>query len=91
MLNSLMLLSYSESSGDDIAQVMTSFKRTDGQSLPEGHSVANGVLYLYDIKPADAGEYACVGSNRVTGSILYTIYAFVEVIGESLLLVFGYL
>ena len=63
--------------------VLTSFTRSDGQPLPSGHYVANGIMYLYDVIAEDAGEYACIGKDRTTGSILYTIYATVQVVGRS--------
>ena len=65
----------------DVNEIVTSFRRSDDRLLPAGNRVSNGVLYLYDVHPDDAGEYACIGTNRNTGSILYTIYATVQIVG----------
>ncbi|XP_047486490.1 basement membrane-specific heparan sulfate proteoglycan core protein-like isoform X30 [Penaeus chinensis] len=66
--------------GPDAASITYDFRRSDNRPLPRGYRIENGVLYLTSVDQGASGEYACVGSDRISGRILFTIYATFEVI-----------
>ncbi|XP_042860326.1 basement membrane-specific heparan sulfate proteoglycan core protein-like isoform X47 [Penaeus japonicus] len=66
--------------GPDAASTTYDFRRSDNRPLPRGYRIENGVLYLTNVDQSASGEYACVGSDRISGRILFTIYATFEVI-----------
>ncbi|KAF2367998.1 Laminin G domain [Trinorchestia longiramus] len=69
-----------DDSSVDFRDVETTFRRADDRPMPPTHRVQDGVLYLYDITREDGGEYACIGTDRLSGQILFTIYADVLVV-----------
>lgn len=68
--------------GPDASSTIYDFRRSDNRPLPRGYRIENGVLYLTNVDQSASGEYACVGSDRISGRILFTIYATFEVIGK---------
>ncbi|KAK3867232.1 hypothetical protein Pcinc_027289 [Petrolisthes cinctipes] len=57
-----------------------SFRRADGRTVPQGIVTRDGVVYFNNVDEAVSGEYACVGTDRVTGSVLLTISYNIEVL-----------
>lgn len=57
-----------------------SFRRSDGRALPPSAVTRDGVMYLSNVDETASGEYACVGADRISGSILFTIYYIIEVL-----------
>ncbi|CAL4124571.1 unnamed protein product, partial [Meganyctiphanes norvegica] len=55
------------------------FRRSDNRPLPDEHTISNGVLAINNIGPEASGEYACVGINQASGSVLFTIYSVLQV------------
>ena len=49
--------------------------------MPQNHQIHDGVLYINNVQPSDAGEYSCLGIGP-TGSVLFTATARLVVIGE---------
>jgi len=49
--------------------------------MPLNHHISDGVLYINDVQPSDAGEYSCLGIGP-TGTVLFTATAHLVVIGE---------
>ena len=74
---------FADSPSGDTSQIETTFRRTDFRPLPSSYRSEGGILYLYNVQPEDAGEYACIGRSRETLQILYTIYATVVVVGKN--------
>ncbi|XP_066985998.1 basement membrane-specific heparan sulfate proteoglycan core protein [Macrobrachium rosenbergii] len=68
--------------GSDRESTQIDFKRTDDAPLPRGHRIQGGVLYLNNVDDSAAGEYVCIGSDRISGSILFTIYSYIQVLGD---------
>lgn len=55
--------------------------RTDGKPLPSSHRLQDGVLYINNVQPEDAGEYSCLGI--VEGDIiLFTASARLAIVGR---------
>jgi hypothetical protein len=49
--------------------------------MPQNHQIHEGVLYINNVQPSDAGEYSCLGIGP-TGTVLFTATARLVVIGE---------
>lgn len=49
--------------------------------MPQNHQIHDGVLYINNVQPSDAGEYSCLGIGP-TGTVLFTATARLVVIGE---------
>jgi hypothetical protein len=49
--------------------------------MPQDHQIHEGVLYINNVQPSDAGEYSCLGIGP-TGTVLFTATARLVVIGE---------
>jgi len=49
--------------------------------MPQNHQIHDGVLYINNVQPSDAGEYSCLGVGP-TGTVLFTATARLVVIGE---------
>jgi len=49
--------------------------------MPQNHQIHDGVLYINNVQPSDAGEYSCLGIGP-TGKLLFTATARLVVIGE---------
>jgi hypothetical protein len=49
--------------------------------MPQNHQIHEGVLYINNVQPTDAGEYSCLGIGP-TGNVLFTATARLVVIGE---------
>lgn len=76
----MFFLHFSDLNADNIQY---SFRRTDGEPFSQGVVVRrDGVMELSNVDETASGEYACVGTDRVTGSVLFTVYYFVEVLGK---------
>ena len=68
--------------GPDTERLEFSFRRNDNRPLPRGARTDKGTLYLTTVDESASGEYACVGRDSVTGTILFTIYTTIEVLGK---------
>ncbi|XP_045130066.1 basement membrane-specific heparan sulfate proteoglycan core protein-like isoform X13 [Portunus trituberculatus] len=68
------------SGGPESEQLEFSFRRSDNRPLPQGSRSHQGTLYLTAVDESVSGEYACVGSDRITGIIRFTIYTTIEVL-----------
>ncbi|KAK8399442.1 hypothetical protein O3P69_003493 [Scylla paramamosain] len=66
--------------GPESDQLEFSFRRSDNRPLPQGSRTHQGTLYLTVVDESASGEYACVGRDRISGSILFTIYTTIEVL-----------
>jgi hypothetical protein len=55
--------------------------RSDNALMPQNHQIHDGVLYINNVQPSDAGEYSCLGIGP-TGKVLFTATARLVVIGE---------
>ncbi|KAK7083863.1 hypothetical protein SK128_027497, partial [Halocaridina rubra] len=64
----------------EVDNVLITFRRSDDRPLPQGYRVQDGVLYLTNVDESAAGEYACVGTDRISGTILFTIYSTIQVL-----------
>lgn len=69
--------------GEGAEDIEFTFRRSDNRPMPPGSRADNNVLYLVNVDEAATGEYACVGQDRISGMIRFTIYTTIEVIGES--------
>jgi hypothetical protein len=49
--------------------------------MPQNHQIHDGVLYINNVQPSDAGEYSCLGIGP-TGTVLFTATAHLVVIGK---------
>jgi hypothetical protein len=49
--------------------------------MPQNHQIHEGVLYINNVQPSDAGEYSCLGIGP-SGTVLFTATAQLVVIGE---------
>lgn len=58
--------------------------------MPQNHQIHEGVLYINNVQPSDAGEYSCLGIGP-TGNVLFTATARLVVIGELNSVTRGYL
>lgn len=71
---------YSLGTGRDVYLKWT---RTDGGQIPANHRLQDGVLYIPNVQPEDAGEYSCLGI--VEGDVvLFTARARLAVVGKLL-------
>ncbi|KAK8750302.1 hypothetical protein OTU49_014768 [Cherax quadricarinatus] len=66
--------------GPDADSIIYTFQRSDDRPLPAGAYTQNGVLYLTNVDESASGEYACVGADPITGTILFTVYSVFEVL-----------
>ncbi|XP_071516712.1 basement membrane-specific heparan sulfate proteoglycan core protein-like isoform X3 [Panulirus ornatus] len=66
--------------GPDADDIRISFRRTDERPLPFGTRVDGGILYFTNVDESASGEYACTGSDRISGSILFTFYKSFQVL-----------
>ncbi|XP_050723887.1 basement membrane-specific heparan sulfate proteoglycan core protein-like isoform X5 [Eriocheir sinensis] len=66
--------------GPAAEDIAFTFRRSDNRPLPQGSRVDDNVLYLVNVDQNASGEYACVGSDRVSGIIRFTIYTTIEVL-----------
>ncbi|XP_063876291.1 uncharacterized protein LOC135109132 [Scylla paramamosain] len=66
--------------GPESDQLEFSFRRSDNRPLPQGSRTHQGTLYLTVVDESASGEYAFVGRDRISGSILFTIYTTIEVL-----------
>lgn len=68
--------------GPDTEDLEFTFRRSDNRPLPPGARTDKDTLYLTDVDESASGEYACVGRDRVSGVIRFTIYTTIEVLGK---------
>lgn len=45
--------------------------RVDGQALPRGAFERGGILYLFDLKREDGGQYSCQGVDQA-GTVYFS-------------------
>ena len=54
--------------------------RSDNSSLPSDAFVRSGTLYIDNVQPTATGEYRCLGTDRYTGRVVFSVVAHLEVI-----------
>lgn len=64
-------------------QLQFNWERTDGRPMSTNRIVRDGLLYISDVRPEDAGTYACTGINR-QGQTVLTVDARLEIVGSEL-------
>lgn len=62
-------------------RIFLNWIRSDNSLMPQNHQIHEGVLYINNVQPSDAGEYSCLGIGP-TGTVLFTATARLVVIGE---------
>jgi hypothetical protein len=62
-------------------RIFLNWIRSDNSLMPQNHQIHDGVLYINNVQPSDAGEYSCLGIGP-TGTVLFTATARLVVIGE---------
>ncbi|XP_021927336.1 basement membrane-specific heparan sulfate proteoglycan core protein isoform X6 [Zootermopsis nevadensis] len=60
-------------------RIFLNWIRSDNSLMPQNHQIHEGVLYINNVQPSDAGEYSCLGIGP-TGSVLFTATARLVVI-----------
>ncbi|PNF14537.1 hypothetical protein B7P43_G15031, partial [Cryptotermes secundus] len=60
-------------------RIFLNWIRSDNSLMPQNHQIHEGVLYINNVQPSDAGEYSCLGIGP-TGTVLFTATARLVVI-----------
>lgn len=64
----------------DTQQIQIDWQRPDNSSLPPTAYIRGGTLYIHDVQPSAAGLYKCLGYDRSTNRLVFSLNSYLEVI-----------